>query len=323
MNYEPINLEVSMLHPLIIIVGPTAVGKTAVSIEVAKIINGEIISGDSMQVYKNMDIGTAKPTMEERQGIPHHMIDILEPDEDYSVAAFQRMTEHLIPEIVGRGLLPILAGGTGLYVRSVTDHYNFTEFSVDHEYRNQLEQQAKEKGNQYLLDRLAQLDPPTAARLHVNDLRRIIRALEVYQFTGQSISSYQDAHQNPEPKYNLAMFGLTMDRQELYSRIDLRVDLMVEQGLVDEVGELLNRGYSPDLTGMQGLGYKEIIAYLQGQYDLDEAIRLIKRDTRHFAKRQLTWFKREQRIHWLKLEKEQNIAEIANEIKARLEGLLR
>ncbi|MDA8234147.1 MAG: tRNA (adenosine(37)-N6)-dimethylallyltransferase MiaA [Clostridia bacterium] len=309
-----------MLHPLIIIVGPTAVGKTAVGIELAKLIKGEIISGDSMQVYKYMDIGTAKPTMEERKGIPHHMIDILEPDEDYSVAVFQRNTEQLIPEIVGRGRLPILAGGTGLYVRSVTDRYNFTEFSVDQEYRMGLEQEAGEKGNQVLLDRLREVDPTTAARLHVNDLRRIIRALEVYHFTGQPISSYQDAHVNPEPKYNLAMFGLTMERQELYNRIDRRVDLMVEHGLVEEVRELLNRGYSPNLTSMQGLGYKEIVAFLEGQYDIDEAIRLLKRNTRHFAKRQLTWFRREQRIQWLNVEKCCNVAEIANEIAARIEG---
>jgi len=318
-----LSLEGIMLHPLIVIVGPTAVGKTALSIELAKMVNGEIISGDSMQVYKYMDIGTAKPTMKERQGIPHYMIDILEPDEEYSVAVFQDKVEELIPDIAGRNLMPILAGGTGLYVRAITDHYNFTDFSVDQEYRMHLEEEALVKGNQVLLDRLAAVDPVTAKRLHINDLRRIIRALEVYHFTGQPISSYQDAHLNPEPKYNLAMIGLNMERDKLYDRINRRVDLMVEQGLVEEVEGLLNRGYSSSLTSMQGLGYKEICAYLEGQYDFGEAIRLLKRNTRHFAKRQLTWFRRDQRIKWFNVENYHTISEIANEIKAQVGGLFR
>lgn len=311
-----------MLKPLVIIVGPTAVGKTALGIELAKLWSGEIISGDSMQVYKEMDIGTAKPSFQERQGIPHHMIDILQPDEEFSVAIFQRMVEDMIAELYSKHKLPIIVGGTGLYIRSIIDHFDFTEFAVDWEYRNHLEAEAKSFGNEFIRQKLAQIDPKTAERLHPNDLRRIIRALEVYKHTGKSISEYQYADEVLPPKYNLLMVGLNMDRQLLYQRINLRIDKMIEEGLIEEVKDLIEKGYNKDLISMQAIGYKEIIRYLEGEVSFEEAVYILKRDTRHFAKRQLTWFRRDQRIQWYDVEKYENLTELANEIIQQKEGLL-
>lgn len=308
--------------PLVIIVGPTAVGKTAVSIQLAKKIAGEIISGDSMQVYRFMNIGTAKPTDREKEGILHYMIDLLDPDEEFSVALFQDKVTGYIADILDRGKMPILVGGTGLYVRSVIDHYDFSPAGINQDLRHELFQQAETYGNPYLHKALREVDPATAERLHPNDIRRIIRALEVYRQTGRTISSFQYRDNELPPKYRLGYFGLTMDRTNLYRRIEQRVDQMVSGGLIEEVSSLVERGYSPDLTSMQGLGYKEITGYLQGQYSLDEAIELLKRNTRRFAKRQLTWFRRDSRIKWLTVENYHSSSELANEIASQVEGLL-
>ncbi|HHU49026.1 MAG: tRNA (adenosine(37)-N6)-dimethylallyltransferase MiaA [Caldicoprobacterales bacterium] len=285
--------------PLIVITGPTASGKTDLAIQTAKRLNGEIISADSMQIYRYMNIGTAKPTIEERQGIPHHMIDIIDPDEEYNVALFQKHANVLIREIAGRGRLPILAGGSGLYVNSIIYPMNFTDAVDDPAYRSNLKKILEENGVIYLHNLLKQVDPDTAFKLHPNDTRRIIRALEVYHLTGKTMKEYRQNYREMEPQYNLLLYGLTMDRQTLYRRINQRVDKMINAGLVREVISLLDRGYGKDLVSMQGLGYKEIVSYLEGLVTLEEAIEILKRDTRRFAKRQLTWFKREDRILWL------------------------
>lgn len=311
-----------MPPPLVVIVGPTAVGKTAVSIQLAKMLAGEIISGDSMQVYRFMDIGTAKPTEQEKDGISHYMLDLLEPNEEFSVALFQEKVHYYIADILARGKLPLLVGGTGLYVRSIIDHYDFSPAAIDHSYRNELLRQAESYGNKYIHEKLREVDPETAGRLHYNDIRRVIRALEVFRQTGRTISSFHYRDSNLPPKYRLAYFGLTMERPGLYTRIEQRVDQMISNGLVEEMKNLLDRGYSPDLTSMQGLGYKEIIGYLQGQYSLVEAIELLKRNTRRFAKRQLTWFRRDPRIKWLSVENYRSSSEIAYEIAGQAEGQL-
>lgn len=311
-----------MLEPLLVIIGPTAVGKTALGIELAKKFDGEIISGDSMQIYRGMDIGTAKPTVEEMAGIPHHMIDILNPDQDFSVAKFQEMVANLISEIVQRGRLPILVGGTGLYVGSVMDHYDFSKVAEDQDFRQSMEQLALTLEPGQLHRQLAQVDPEAACKLHPNDTRRVIRALEVYHVSGVPISKHQYLHSQRTPKYNLFIAGLTMDRGRLYNRINQRVDKMVAEGLLREVQTLLDQGYSPGSQALKGLGYKELIAYLRGEYDLEEALRLLKRDTRHFAKRQLTWFRRDQRINWYDVEEYRKISELAEEIGQKVAGQL-
>ncbi|MEG6522423.1 tRNA (adenosine(37)-N6)-dimethylallyltransferase MiaA [Desulfotomaculum sp. 1211_IL3151] len=307
------------LKSLIAIVGPTAAGKTDVAIELAKIINGEIISADSMLVYRHMDIGTAKPTFEEMQGIPHHMIDLVEPDEEFSVAMYQSKAEQLIDDITRDGHLPILVGGTGLYVRSVIDHYDFTPPAKENRLREELKSEAARVGAEAMHRKLSEVDPESAERLHPNDLRRVIRALEVYYQTGKTISEYQYIRKEDPPKYNLKMFGLTMDRQLLYKRIEQRVDLMLEKGLVDEVKNLLKQ-YETWGTALQGLGYKEIVRYLKGECSLEEAAETLKRNTRRFAKRQLTWFRADQRIHWLNMEHFENKKAIAKEIKRQMAG---
>lgn len=285
--------------PLLVIVGPTAAGKTDLAIQAAKALGGEIVSADSMQIYRYMNIGTAKPTLEERQGIPHHMIDIVDPDEEFNAALFQRGANAVIREIAGRGKLPILAGGTGLYVNSILYPMNFTDAVEDPEYRSYLNGLLGTRGNRYLHSLLEEVDPVTAARLHPNDSRRIIRAMEVYHVTGKTMMEYQQDFRNLEPVYDLMLYGLTMDRQRLYERINLRVDIMLDAGLVEEVRGLLEMGYTKDLVSMQGLGYKEIIPYLEGRASLEEATEILKMETRRFAKRQMTWFRRESRIHWL------------------------
>lgn len=307
------------LPPLLVILGPTAVGKTEVAIETALRFDGEIISGDSMQVYRRMDIGTAKPTMEERRGVPHHLIDILEPDQTFSVADFQARVEALIPEIAARGKLPILAGGTGLYLRAVTTEYTFSEIETDWGLRHRLAAEADRLGEEPLHRRLAEVDPIAAARIHPNDRRRVIRALEVFYQTGQPISSLQTAEAG-KSKWDLLQIGLTMDRESLYRRIEQRVDRMVEDGLVEEVRNLLGSGYSRDLFSMQSLGYREIAAYLEGEVPLEEAIALVKRNTRRFAKRQMTWFRRDKGIFWLELGEHMDKSRAVEEIAKMVEG---
>lgn len=286
-----------MKLPLLVLVGPTAVGKTALSVAVARAVGAEIISGDSMQVYRGMDIGTAKIRPEEAGGVPHHLIDIKEPDEDFSVAEFQARVDELIPQICARGRLPMLVGGTGLYVRAVVEKYTFTPMEADHELRARLRQEEERHGPGCLHARLQQVDPVSAARLHPNDLFRIIRALEVYAQTGVPISATQTAA-DAEPRYDDLMIGLTMDRAQLYARIDERVDAMLAAGWLEEVRRLLSR-YPPHVRALQALGYRELVLYLRGLLTWDEAVALIKRNTRRFAKRQFTWFRRERRLRWL------------------------
>ncbi len=306
--------------PLVVIAGPTAVGKTDVGILVARRINGEVISGDSMQVYRHMDIGTAKPTIEEMGGIPHHMIDILNPDEEFNVALFQKKVEYLIIEINKRGKTPILVGGTGLYINSVINYYDFSPPGGDLVRREELSRLAVQRGNEYLMGLLREADPAAASKIHLNDTRRLVRALEVYYLTGRPISGFQYNSEGMPPKYNLSYFGLLMNREKLYQRIEQRVDKMIAKGLVEEVQNLIEMGYKPSNTAMQALGYKEIIDYLYGRCTLEEAVLLIKRNTRRLAKRQMTWFRRDKRIKWIDVEKYDSLQEIADKITAEVGG---
>lgn len=290
-----------MEKPILVIVGPTAVGKTQLAIMVAKMVDGEIISADSMQVYRDMDIGTAKPSLEERAGVPHHLIDIVPPSRDFTVAEYQELAEIAIADINKRGKVPILTGGTGLYVRAVIDGFDFPG-SEDLALREKLAEYARVHGQDALHQKLAEVDPVTAQRLHPNDTRRVIRALEVYQLTGVPLSRHLAKQEGRAQRHPAVMFGLTRDRQELYRRCDLRVDRMLENGLLDEVKRLLDLGFDPRSTALQAIGYKELIGYLEGEYDLEEAVRLLKRNTRRYAKRQFTWFLRDPRIRWINLD---------------------
>ncbi|WP_201003348.1 tRNA (adenosine(37)-N6)-dimethylallyltransferase MiaA [Paenibacillus glycanilyticus] len=285
-------------QPLLVLVGPTAVGKTQLSLDLAKAWNAEIISGDSMQVYKEMDIGTAKLPLAERQGIVHHLIDICEPDVAYSVADFQVHCREAIADISARGKLPFIVGGTGLYVESVCYGFEFNENGSDPAFRDEQQRYAEEHGAEALHARLAEVDPKSAERLHPNDQRRIIRALEIFHMSGEMMSA-QLERQKKESPYELCILGLAMDRKVLYSRIEQRVDQMLEDGLVEEVRGLLERGVTEDSLAMQGLGYKEIVMYLRGECTLEAAVELLKRDTRRFAKRQLSWFRHMKDIEWI------------------------
>lgn len=287
-----------MKRPLIILAGPTAVGKTDLSVRLAKQINASVISADSMQVYRHMDIGSAKITPEEMDGVPHYLVDVLDPEEEFSVVRFQQMAKEAAEEIYARGQIPLVVGGTGFYVQALLYDIDFTENDGDDSFRRELEQTAKEQGSEYLHDLLKERDPKAAEQIHPNNVKRVIRALEFYQQTGKRISEHNEEERGKESPYEFAYFVLTDERSRLYERIDRRVDLMMEQGLLEEVRELKERGVRRDSTAMQGLGYKELYAYLDGAYDLEEAVRVIKRDTRHFAKRQLTWFKRERDVIW-------------------------
>lgn len=289
--------------PLIILTGPTAAGKTALSIELAKAINGEIISADSMQVYKHMDIGSAKIRPDEMCGIKHYLVDILEPTQDFNIVLFQNYAKQAISDIYAKGKIPIMVGGTGFYIQAVLYDIDFNESNENNELRKELEQLASDKGAQYLHDMLHQIDPESAEAIHANNVKRVIRAIEYYQQTGEKISSHNEAERGKESAYHSYYFVLTDERSKLYENIDRRVDKMLENGLVEEVKTLINRGCKRDSTAMQGLGYKEIIAYLMGETSLEEAIYTIKRDTRHFAKRQLTWFRRERDVIWIEKDK--------------------
>lgn len=288
-----------MKQPLVILTGPTAVGKTRLSVELAKRIDGEIISADSMQVYRGMDIGSAKVTAEEMQGIPHYLIDEFDPWEEFHVVKFQEYARRYIQEIASRGKIPILAGGTGFYIQAVLYDIDFTENGGDTAYRNQLELLAAEKGAQTLHEMLRQVDPESADTIHANNVKRTIRALEYFHETGEKISAHNEAERKKESPYNYAYFVLNDLRERIYRNIDLRVDLMLEKGLLEEVRRLREQGCSRDMVSMQGLGYKEILDYLEGRCPLEEAVRILKRDTRHFAKRQLTWFRREREVLWI------------------------
>ncbi|MBO5260938.1 MAG: tRNA (adenosine(37)-N6)-dimethylallyltransferase MiaA [Coprococcus sp.] len=284
---------------LIILTGPTAVGKTDLSIRLAKETNGEIISADSMQVYRTMDIGTAKIKKEEMSGIPHHLIDILNPDEEFNVVLFKKYAKEAIEDITGRGKTPIIVGGTGFYIQAVLYDIDFEANDDDMSYRYKLEAIAKEKGNIHLHNMLDMIDHEAALKIHPNNIRRVIRALEFYDKTGKKISEHNEREAARKSPYNFEYFVLNDERSKLYDRIDKRVDVMIKEGLLDEVKGLLDKGYTRDLVSMQGLGYKEIIDYLNGAVTIDEAVYTLKRDTRHFAKRQLTWAKREKEVTWV------------------------
>lgn len=285
--------------PFIILAGPTAVGKTALSIRLAKAAGAEIISADSMQVYRHMDIGSAKITKEEMAGVPHYLVDVLEPEEEFNVVRFQQMAKVAAHEIWERGKIPLVVGGTGFYIQALLYDIDFTENDGDESYRRELEQRAvSEQGASELYEMLKTADPGSAREIHPHNIKRIIRALEFYHQTGEKMSEHNEKQRQKESPYNYAYFVLTDERSRLYERIDRRVDLMMERGLLDEVRRLKERGVRRDSTSMQGLGYKELYAYLDGEYPFDEAIRIIKRDTRHFAKRQITWFKREKDVIW-------------------------
>lgn len=306
-------------EPLIILTGPTAVGKTKLSISLAKAIDGEIISADSMQVYRGMDIGSAKIKKEEMQGVPHYLIDVLEPQEEFHVVKFQQMAKEAMQKIRAKGKIPIVVGGTGFYIQALLYDIDFTENEKDDAYRRQLEQLAKEKGAAYLHDMLRQVDEKSAEEIHENNVKRVIRALEFYHQTGKKISEHNEEERGKESSYDFCYFVLNDERQKLYERIDRRIDEMVEEGLIEEVCTLKAQGFTRDMVSMQGLGYKEILDYLDGKTTLEEAIYILKRDTRHFAKRQITWFRRERDVIWV--EKEQFRYEEENMLEFLIEKI--
>ncbi|SES77207.1 tRNA (adenosine(37)-N6)-dimethylallyltransferase MiaA [Anaerobranca gottschalkii] len=301
----------------VVILGPTASGKTALSIQLAKQTNDEIISADSMLIYKGMDIGTAKPTKEEMEGIPHHLIDIIEPDEEFSVYDYQILSQKTIREIKERGKLPIVVGGTGLYIRALTEDFTLNQIPQDEAVRKKYYEIMINKGKEYLHSLLKDKDPIAYEKLHPNDYKRVIRALEVYELSGNSIYNLQEKkHTNN----NILYIGLTMDREILYKRVNDRVDIMLKQGLVDEVRALLAKGISKEANSMKGIGYKQVIEYLEGRLDYDKMVEILKRDTRRYAKRQLTWFRGMEGIYWLditKMKKEDIITKILEKMKEK------
>ncbi|HHW46781.1 MAG TPA: tRNA (adenosine(37)-N6)-dimethylallyltransferase MiaA [Clostridiales bacterium] len=299
--------------PLVAVVGPTASGKTVLGIKLAHHFDGEIVSADSMQIYKGMDIATAKPTEGEKEGIPHHLIDFLDPSESFSVADYVKLARRVIEDIHSRGKLPILVGGTGLYVNSLIDNIEFQPEPENLKVREELAKQAEQLGNETMLEILRSIDPETASRVHPNNIRRIIRALEVYKTTGITMSEYQRlSRQKPSP-YNVCMIGIGFrDRKVLYDRINRRVDLMVENGLIEEAKKVLDSPIST--VAGQAIGYKELKPYLMGEIPLSEAIENLKRETRRYAKRQLTWFRRDKRINWIYADQTQDLTRCAIDI---------
>lgn len=289
----------STRKPLIILTGPTAAGKTELSLMLARAVDGEIISADSMQVYRQMDIGTAKIRPEDMQGIPHHLIDVLDPAEEFHVVRFQEMAKEAIEKICAAGHIPIVVGGTGFYIQALLYDIDFSRHEEEENFRHELEAIAREQGGEVLHERLRRVDPESAEKIHPNNVKRVIRALEFYQENGEPISRHNEKERQKESAYQSAYFVLTDERSRLYERIDRRVDEMMEAGLEEEVRRLRDKGYTKELVSMQGLGYKEILDYLEGGCTLEEAVYRIKRDTRHFAKRQITWFKRERDVIWI------------------------
>lgn len=286
-------------QPMIILTGPTAVGKSALSVALAKKIGGAVISADSMQVYKYMDIGSAKITAKEMQGVAHYLVDVLEPKEEFHVVRFKEMAAQALEKIYENGQIPIIAGGTGFYIQALLYDIDFTGQESDSSYRCMLETLAKEKGPAALHEMLGAVDAESAAAIHPNNVRRVIRALEFYHLSGEKISEHNKKERKKQSPYNFAYFVLTDDREKIYANINSRVDAMIDEGLIEEVKKLKDMGCHRGMVSMQGLGYKEILEYLEGELSLEEAVYIIKRDTRHFAKRQLTWFGREREVIWL------------------------
>lgn len=309
---------------LVVLIGPTAVGKTKTSIELAKHYNGEIISGDSMQIYKGMDIGTAKITKEEMDGIQHHLIDIKAPNESFSAAEFQQIVREKIIEISSRGKLPMIVGGTGLYIQSVLYDYQFSEAPSDERYRQELEKKAIQNGNVWLHKELMKLDPKSGENIHPNNVRRVIRAMEIFHCTGKTMTDYQET-QTPEKLYDAAIIGLTMERDKLYERINHRVDVMMENGLLNEVQNLYKMGMK-DCQSIQAIGYKELYEFFNGYVSLEEAIVNLKQNSRRYAKRQLTWFRNKMDVSWFDMTDASDEAVLRkkiNEISREIEGKLK
>lgn len=289
-----------MKPKVIVIVGPTASGKTSASIKLAKLIDGEIISADSMQIYQHMDIGTAKPTLDEMNGIKHYLISVISPEENFNVTLYKKEAENAMKDIFAKGKIPIIVGGTGLYVSTLINGIEFSEVEEDKEYRAEMERLAEEKGNDYLHEMLAKVDKAAAENINANNVRRVIRALEIYRLTGKT-KTQLDEESRKELAYDYMVYGIETPREELYERINVRVDKMLEDGLVQEV-KTLNSKYKISKTALQGLGYKEVIEYLEGQISYDEMVSKIKQESRRYAKRQLTWFRREKQIKWCRLD---------------------
>lgn len=313
-----------MKKPVLVLTGPTAIGKTAVSIQLAKAVEGEIISADSMQAYRHMDIGTAKISPAEMQGVPHYMIDEWEPDDEFNVFIFQKRAKEYMRDIHARGKIPILVGGTGFYIQAVLYDIAFAENQQDDSYRRELQREAETRGARSLHGKLARIDPESAAEIHENNVKRVIRALEYHAFTGEKFSVHNARERQRTSPYNFLYVVLTAERGTLYERIDRRVDGMMAEGLAREVHGLLERGYGRDLVSMQGLGYKEIAGALDGEYTMEEAVYRLKRDTRHFAKRQMTWFRRERDVTMLAREDYPSDAELVRAIvrMARERGIV-
>ncbi|WP_347490965.1 tRNA (adenosine(37)-N6)-dimethylallyltransferase MiaA [Desulfoscipio sp. XC116] len=307
--------------PLLVIAGPTAAGKTEIAVELARILKGEVVSADSMQIYRFMNIGTAKPTLQEMKGVPHHIIDIIDPDTDFSAAVFQKLARQAIENICLNGRMPLLVGGTGFYIDAVIYNYDFSGVKADEVFRKSLMQKAEQEGNEAVHKLLEEVDPETAARIHVNNLKRTIRALEVYRQTGVAGALFRNNNKLACPNYDILLIAPYYEREKLYTRIEARVDRMIECGLVAEVQGLLDAGYHRGLVSMQGLGYKEIVGFLYNEYALEEAVQLLKRNTRRFAKRQLTWFRRYSSIKWIDMEKNGTIDNIAKKVKYLMEKL--
>lgn len=303
-----------MSNKIIVIVGPTAVGKTYVSIELAKKLGTEIISADSMQIYKGMDVGTAKIKTEEMQGIKHHMIDLVYPDENYSVSDFKREAEKNIDEIISRGKVPVIVGGSGLYVNSLIYDLDFSNAKSNEKLRDYYTYYHKEHGEDALYEKLKKIDPESAEKIHKNNVKRVIRALEVYDLTGRKFSETNTDIRKKSSKYDFILIGLSMDRKILYERINERVDKMINEGLVEEVKSLLDKGFEKNLISMQAIGYKEIIEFLEGNITFEEAVNILKQNTRHFAKRQFTWFLKDENVKWFDIED-------VNKIDASLENI--
>ena len=307
-----------MMKPLVVVAGPTAAGKSAAGVELALRLGGSVISADSMQVYRHMDIGTAKMTPEEMRGVPHALIDIIDPEEEWNVGRFQQEAQRAVGEICARGELPILVGGTGFYIQALLYDIDFTRTEEDSAFRAGMAQMAAAEGPEALHARLQVVDPKAAQAIHPNNVKRVIRALEYARDTGRTISAHNAEQRERPPAYDAVFFCLTMDRQRLYERIDRRVDQMMEEGLVDEVRSLRDRGLSASDVSMQGLGYRQILSYLDDDCSLKEAVTQIKTQTRHFAKRQLTWFRREKDVIWMQADAYETPELLADEMEARV-----
>ena len=309
------------MKELFILAGPTAVGKTEISIKLAQKLNGEIISADSMQIYKSMDVGSAKISKEEMRGVPHHVIDIIEPSEEFSVAEFKERAESAIENITKRNKLPMLVGGTGFYINSLIYNYNFAATNKDEEYRDHLTSLADTKGKEYVHSLLKDIDLESYNKLYPNDLKRVIRALEVHKVSGKPMSEFAAQQDVLDIPYNVHYFVLNMDRQKLYNQINTRVDIMMKNNLIGEVIKLKEMGYTSDMQSMKGIGYKEILYYLNNEISLNEAVEMIKQGSRNYAKRQLTWFRKDPRINWINKDDFKSDDEIVEYIISKLSSI--